>query len=161
MFWLYKDGVEAWFSYCLYLEVRYGWNYISQNLFLSLKIRVSQKRGCLRFRKQRQSSCRQFLKASLVRCGERKMQRNQGIPNQLHSLLLWRLFFPPVSPTPTVAQAHLQTWRQQLSLDITTFPSQYPSGSCLYSLSSSQLASVLQEVGWQFVSDPSVSPLGG
>lgn len=125
MFWLYKDGIESWFSYCLYLEVRYGWAIFPRTLFWGLKW-VSQKRNCLRFRKQRQSSCHYFLKVSLVRRSERKLQRNQGIPNLLDFLILWRLFFPPVTPTPTAAQAHLQRWRQQLSLDITAFPSQSP-----------------------------------
>lgn len=50
-------------------------------------------------------------------------------------------------PAPQLA------WRQELS----TEP---PSGSCPCSLSSSQIASVLQQIGQQLVSEPLASPLG-
>lgn len=123
MFWLYKDRVEAWFCYCLYLEVKYGWNYISQNCFLRLTIKwVSPKRNCIRFGKQRQGSCHDFLKVSLVRCSEREMQRNEVIPDSLHSLLLWvPLFFPLGSPTDP-QQPRLTTRHGDCSFPYTSLP---------------------------------------
>lgn len=40
--------MEAWFCYCLYSEVEYGWNRICQDPFLRFRITVSQKRNCVR-----------------------------------------------------------------------------------------------------------------
>lgn len=58
----------------------------------------------------------------MVRCGETKMQRDEGIPGYLHSLLLWvQLFFPPACSADPL-QSRL-TWRQQLLIVIPSFPS--------------------------------------
>lgn len=85
-------------------------------------MRASQKRNSIRFGRQRQSICHHFLKVSTVRCGETKMQRDEGIPGYLHCLLLWeQLFFPPAGSADP-SQPRL-TWRQQLPIVITSFPS--------------------------------------
>lgn len=78
-------------------------------------------------------------------CGERKMQRLGGFQVFCTLLLGVQLF----SLASTTDPQH-----------IASLEAEPPSGSCSCSLSSSQFASVLQQIGQQLDSDPPASPLG-
>lgn len=135
--------MEAWFCYCHYLEVEYGWNRIFQDSFLRFRIRVSRKRNCVRFGSRDKAAFITFWGFPWLVWWENDAEMGAS-----------RL--PPLS-CPGCSSSHLPApqlaWRQELS----TEP---PSGSFPCSLSSSQLASVLQQIGQQFVCDPLASPLG-